>query len=287
MGLKTVLKNNKNMYYFIKKIRNIQLVYLPYLGDRLKFILRKVARILYISRGNPYRKLKTLKNKHQNERCFIVATGPSLKIEDLEKLQNETTISMNSICLAFGKTDWRPTYYGIQDMDVYLRMKEHIEGLNVKGKFIADYVQKRYNFEILKDHYIFAINELHHFLPNNKNYNTKFSKNIYSQVYSGNTITYSLLQIAVYMGFKEIYLLGADCHYSKDLNHHFINYDSVDPDFAMAGEMMTAAYKTAKKYADKHNIKIYNATRGGKLEVFDRVDLDEVLAKNQLKTMAL
>ena len=32
-----------------------------------------------------------------------------------------------------------------------------------------------------------------------------------------------------------------------------------------------------KRYAQKHNIKIYNATRGGELETFTRVNLDDVL----------
>ena len=43
------------------------------------------------------------------------------------------------------------------------------------------------------------------------------------------------------------------------------------------GDKMIDAYKVAKQYADDHNIKIYNATRGGKLEVFERVDLDDIL----------
>ena len=36
------------------------------------------------------------------------------------------------------------------------------------------------------------------------------------------------------------------------------------------------AHVAAKKYADEHDIKIYNATRGGKLEVFPRVDFDSL-----------
>ena len=32
-----------------------------------------------------YEKLRNIKNIHQGERCFIVATGPSLTIEDIEK----------------------------------------------------------------------------------------------------------------------------------------------------------------------------------------------------------
>ncbi len=33
-----------------------------------------------------------------------------------------------------------------------------------------------------------------------------------------------------------------------------------------------------KKYADKNGVKIFNATRGGMLEVFERVDLDDMFA---------
>jgi hypothetical protein len=65
------------------------------------------------------------------------------------------------------------------------------------------------------------------------------------------------------MGFKEIYLLGADCYYTSDMNHHFKNYELYDPSYASVQDMMTVSYKVAKKYADKHNIKIFNAPGEG------------------------
>ena len=43
------------------------------------------------------------------------------------------------------------------------------------------------------------------------------------------------------------------------------------------------AYQKAKQYAETHGIKIYNATRGGKLEVFERVDFDSLFEKGELK----
>ena len=42
---------------------------------------------------------------------------------------------------------------------------------------------------------------------------------------------------------------------------------------------VTKAYISAKRYADEHDIKIYNTTRGGKLEVFERLEFDKVLVK--------
>jgi hypothetical protein len=285
MTLKMVLKKNKYIYDLIKKIRWFQLVYMPYVQEQSVINLKRLLRVFRINQNSPYEKLIGIKNKHLGERCFIIATGPSLTVEDLEKLNGETTFSMNSICLAFDETDWRPTYYGIQDEGVYGKMRKYINKLDAECKFISDNILDAYNINILKDHYIFPIDFLHHFIPNNTNYNTKFSNNIFGAVYNGYTITYSLLQIAVYMGFKEIYLLGVDCHYGNDMKHHFKEYGQVDPDFLIAGQRMVSAYKVAKKYASKHNIKIYNATRGGKLEEFERVDLDKVLQHNQNVTI--
>ncbi|MEN1969994.1 6-hydroxymethylpterin diphosphokinase MptE-like protein [Lentibacillus sp. N15] len=234
-----------------------------------------------IDKNSPYEKLKEVKNKHKGERCFIVATGPSLTIEDLEKLESETTISMNSICLAFNETNWRPTYYGIQDDSVFLKMRKYIETLDVAGIFVSHTVPQQLNEKLSDDYYYFPIDMFYHSIERKK-YNTKFSDNSFAAVYNGYTVTYSLIQIAVYMGFKEIYLIGADCHYGNDMNHHFIDYDHLDPTYASAGDMMTSGYKVAKKYADQNNIKIYNATRGGMLEIFERVDIDELLrAKKQ------
>ncbi len=40
---------------------------------------------------------------------------------------------------------------------------------------------------------------------------------------------------------------------------------------------MEVAYEYAEKYSREHGFRIYNATRGGYLEVFERVNLNDVL----------
>ncbi|MBU5210410.1 DUF115 domain-containing protein [Bacillus oleronius] len=275
MALKNLLKSNKFIYLFISLIRKFQYFVFPL----MHFNLKKFLRVHRFYKNDSYEKLKKLKNKHIGERCFIVATGPSLTILDLEKLKNEITFSMNSILLAFDETDWRPTYYGIQDENVYRCLKKEIEQLNVECKFISDTILKKLDIQLSTNDYSFPLNMLNHTIPHKK-YHTKFSNDIFSVVYDGYTITYALLQIAVYMGFREIYLLGTDCHYSSNMKHHFKDYGHVDPTFASAGEMMISAYQEAKRYADNNKVKIFNATRGGELEVFDRIDLDIALATN-------
>ncbi|ETI67544.1 6-hydroxymethylpterin diphosphokinase MptE-like protein [Neobacillus vireti] len=283
MILEKILKSNKLIYFLIRQLRNIQYNILPTSISIFIFNIKKFFRVMRFYRKGRYEKLRNVKNIHKGERCFIVATGPSITIEDLEKLKNEITFSMNSICLAFDETDWRPTYYGIQDIGVFNKFEQYIEKLNVECKFISDNIFTKKN--VPDDHFIFPLNLLNHNSPHRK-YRTKFSNNAFAVIYDGYTITYSLIQLAIYMGFAEIYLLGTDCSYSSNMKHHFKDYDHVDPTFLLAGDKMISAYKEAKKYADRHNIKIYNATRGGMLEVFDRVNLEDVILEDY-KSMRL
>lgn len=225
-----------------------------------------------------YIEIKKYENIHNGKRCFIISTGPSLTLEDVEKLKNEYTFSMNNICKLFDKTDWRPTYYAYQDPGVVGALKDDKYFGNLDKQFAADYKKKLHNG---KHFVLYPLN-----LGNHNTYNTthnlckgiKFSGNAYATIYDGFTITYSVIQLAVYMGFKEIYLLGCDCDYSGE-KQHFIDYDEQYTVDRVNGpeKLMIAAYKVAKEYADTHGIKIYNATRGGKLEVFERVNFDDLI----------
>ena len=113
-----------------------------------------------------------------------------------------------------------------------------------------------------------------------EDYEYNFSDDLFLEVCDGNTVTYICLELAVYMGFKEIYLLGVDCDYSGKKQHVI---DTGDVVLNNPESRMIEAYKKAKEYADSHGIKIYNATRGGKLEVFERVDFDSLFPEDDKK----
>ena len=101
-------------------------------------------------------------------------------------------------------------------------------------------------------------------------------------VYEGYTVAFVALQMAAYLGFEEIYLVGVDCNYSKDqARQHFVNSGYYATNYATIGNEMIFAYGEAKKALDARGIKVYNATRGGMLEIFPRVDLDEVLLEKR------
>jgi len=223
--------------------------------------------------------LTRFKNINRGEKCFIVATGPSLQIKDLDMLKEkqEKTISMNKIYLAFDQTEWRPDYYVVTDWRCISEDENIIKSMSVKNKFISDRYEEFWREGIPKN--IYRYHE-HSFYVSGKL--PPFSETFEFGLYVSGTITYECIQLAAYMGFKEIYLIGVDfsfsANYKDEVNHFVPNYYSPN---SQAGVFLDKesllSYLSAKKYADSHGIKIYNATRGGKLEVFERVDFDKLM----------
>lgn len=79
------------------------------------------------------------------------------------------------------------------------------------------------------------------------------------------------------MEFQEIYLLGVDFCYIGKQDEKYAHFYKEDTLVSTGYEKQVYhAYLSAKKYADEHNIKIYNATRDGRLEVFERVNFDSL-----------
>lgn len=230
--------------------------------------------------GGKYKSLKKYKNIHKGERCFVICTGPSLTIEDCEKLQDEKTFCMNSFCKVYDQTSFRPTYFGVQDHIVFPKveddMKKYYSGAD--NVFVSDRITLHSKTDPSWN--VFPLNISYNAYDRwfTQKFHAKFSGNVYRTVYNGFSITMSLMQIAVYMGFKEIYLLGADCSFPKGQKIHFVEHGVVDTTLDTARDRNIAGYEAAKKYCDAHGVKIYNATRGGALEVFPRVNLDDVLA---------
>lgn len=246
---------------------------------RLVFNVDVYLRKNRIIKKSKYELLNQFKNIYEGKRCFIVATGPSLRVEDLDKLKNEITFSMNSIYLSYSKTSWRPTYYGIQDPLVYEKIYHEIKDDDFNNAFIGSNIARIFKIKENNKRLVFPLDMLNHQLPNSK-INTKFSDDICERVYSGYNIAYSMIQIAVYMGFKEIYLIGADCDYQQNKKYFEEDKNRGEEKYFTKKflcentQKFITAYEVAKDYAKENDIKIYNATRGGKLEVFERVDFD-------------
>lgn len=233
-----------------------------------------------------YKKLRQFKNIHIGETCFIVGNGPSLCADDLEILckKNIPTFGFNRIYLMFECTDWRPTYYMSQDEKMLGNCKDIVNKLDLKFKFVP--LVHKYYYDInIEDAFYFRMIQSNTDIP-------IFSQDISLGFGASNTVAYSAAQLAAYMGFKRIYLIGVDHRFSTYQNDkgEIINDETVRDYFSNEYfkdkaqlyipnlDASTRAFLAMKKYCDAHKIEVYNATRGGQLEVFKRVDLDEVLS---------
>lgn len=217
------------------------------------------------------KELERLKHAYEEcGRCFIVATGPSLREEDLGVLcqSHDFCIGMNRIYMH--KSSWIPNAYVCVDSHFISENQDEIDRYGSCAKFIGDGCQdfwKREHENTYKLHTI--AQDSYNLLPN-------FSEDISQKVYNGATVAYPCIQIAIYLGFKEIYLLGVDCNYVKNSSNNYFFESNVADNKNHHEDRMILSYMAAKKYADEHGIKIYNATRGGALEVFERVDFDSL-----------
>ena len=263
MDIKRIIKKNVSLYNFLLfcdyKIHNAFTELTSYIG-------------LSSSQG-----WKSLKGKYKGERCFIVATGPSLKYDDLEKLKNEYTISMNSIVKAYCKTEWRATFIGIQDRNVYDAVLPELKMYCKDNLLISDYCN---DSRAPKGSIVFPYNGYYNGFEDRVKHRffSKFNGNG-RLIYDGYSITYSLIQCAVYMGFTTIFLLGCDCSFDPSKKLHFIEHGVRDQSYEFTHEKQVIAYSKARKETEKKGIKIYNCTRGGQLEVFIRKDFDSIQFK--------
>ena len=260
-------------------------------NELVRTILSPIMNIKYRREYNQYltsadsRYYKEQKGLHKGERCFIVCNGPSLVPADLELIKDEYSFGFNRIYYMFEKTSWRPSFYMSVDKDVILMNNKEISEIDIPLKFL-DLFAKDHVINEPNMHYMYMRDGF--FVRPYTDINIKFSNDL-SQGYSdGGTVTYVAIQMAVYMGFAEIYIMGADHNYSTYRKADGKTYkdNSVENYFkglkstGITGvdiDRTTKAYEIARKECEQRNIIIRNATRGGKLEVFERVRLEDIL----------
>lgn len=257
-------------------------------NKKLYFILCRLYAKLQVYRNGlkaDKKALKKFKGIHSGERCFIIGNGPSLTSEDLDRLQNEYSFASNKIYNVFGQTKWRPTYYVVSDNDITPQMYAYSCNFDdgVKAKFFPANFRKGCVGKNKNAYFYNYVGcdttgkTMPEFVPDMQKY-----------LAEGYSVAYVAIQIAVYMGFTEIYLLGIDFSWPRHkdcqgniyengmVKHRFYEDNTQDEIGIPNVELMENAYRQALLYCQKHGVKIYNATRGGKLEIFPRIDFDDI-----------
>jgi hypothetical protein len=285
-----LLKLRKYLSSFKSSIHNILVdSYIdPYkLNHSMISQIAQTARYRFASVGVPIteneRKLISYKDKHFGQRAFIIGNGPSLNLCDLRLLKNEITFGANSIFMNYDRMGYYPTYYAVEDVFVAEDRSSQINSYHGPIKFFGNYL--RYCIDDAEDTIWLNVRMCY---DDYKDF-PFFSQDALRMIWTGGTVSYLNLQLAFYMGFSEVYLIGFDHSYkipndatilgtkilsnSNDPNHFHPEYFGKgfrwhDPRV----DRMELAYYRAKNIYETNGRKIFNATVGGKLEVFDRVD---------------
>lgn len=227
------------------------------------------------------------KGVHQGERCVVVGNGPSLNARDLEILHqnNVVTFGTNRVFHIFNDTAWRPTYYVSEDMVILKNIQNEIPRIPSRERFIPINLKWDEGADVKNASYFYL--DYHSALAESNGLSLDASKGIRCR----GTVTISCIQMAMYMGFSEIYLIGVDHNYSRyiDSNGNVVedptvkdyfsaSYDTDFKDFIgrNLGDTTLAYISVEELSKELGTFKVFNATRGGKLEVFERVDFDKI-----------
>jgi hypothetical protein len=227
--------------------------------------------------------LEQLKDAHRGKPMLVVGNGPSLNITPLDDFPGVASIGMNKIDLLFDRVAWRPTIIVCANTLVARQHSRTFREsaipifLSWKSRWFVRGKKKNLGFYKSLPEY-------------------RFSTNILDGVGVGGTVTFDALQFAYHMGANPVILFGVDHSFNTsdkpadyvkrsgpDTNHFDPNYFAAGsywgvPDLDRSEE----AYSAAKHAFEADGRKIYDATIGGKLEIFEKVSLDEAkhLARN-------
>jgi hypothetical protein len=228
-------------------------------------------------RQDSIQRLAALKDLHKGQRCFIIGNGPSLKQTDLSKLKGECTLGQNRIYLVFPELGFTTSYYlSVNDLVI-----EQSAG-DIQGLSMPRFISWRGRKWIRPQDNLFFIHTTYT--------GEKFAKDIRERVWEGGTVTYTSLQVAYYLGFSQVILVGVDHNYvtqgkpnativsqGDDPNHFHPGYFGKGfrwqlPDLIQWED----AYRLARRTYEADGRSVLDATIGGKLQVFQKVDYNSL-----------
>ncbi len=267
-------------------------------------IIREKIKNKFLYDQTLFKKNVRLKDIHMNDRCFVVATGPSLKKQDLTLLKNEIVIGISGLYTHQDIKIFMPKYYVSTPIfryhrDLYLEetfisdLREMDNSLSDETIMFFDIYDKPY----IERNGVFKNKEIHwlQYIPWDEEDLAKIDLNNLPNIYLASEI---LFYIALYLGFKEIYVLGVDHTWFNGLNIYFDqsrNDKFFKPGYQVAEEngfdseyWMKAHVKVFKKYKALYSMKknIYNANydKNTYVDMFPKVDYISTVKNNNCDT---
>lgn len=195
-----------------------------------------------------YDEISEFKNLHDGKNVFILASGPSLAQADLSLLKRRIVIGLNRSSLLFPDTH----YHCTMDERLFVEYEEVLR----------------------KARYLFTLPGRPFGIPIQFLGSQGFSLDLNEGVYSGYTVSYLALQVAVYMGFKKIFYVGLDLKHDKGQTH-FFGKDHVSQNHERTEfPKMIRMLEYGANILSKTDVRVYNCSPVSTLDCFERVSLE-------------
>lgn len=219
--------------------------------------------------------LQSYHNKHTGQRVYIIGNGPSLAETDLDLIENEPSIAMNRIPLIYEKTKWRPTYYLMVSDNV--RHPEWGESWIKSVNMAVDYplthcfIAEQFTDILKTPEKVTSIKCMTEYRIGQQG---SFSRNASQYLSKTGTTMNMAFQLAYFMGFKEVILLGADMNWQtlssneSDSNHFDPTYGANIPNGERERIRMRNTHSYANSMFRKDKRHIINASLNTMIDVY-------------------
>ncbi len=222
--------------------------------------------------------LAKFRDRHAGQHCFIIGNGPSLNKMDLSKLNGCHCFGLNKIHLMLEKGEFNITYHVAVNPLVIEQSLEQFRKLGVPS--FLSYRECR-NLNIDESNFYFLMTSESPFV---------FRQNVQDVLFEGFTVTYVAMQLAYFMGFTRVYLIGVDHNFAvqgkpnekqtllgPDPNHFHPDYFAGKEWHLPDLEGSELAYRLAKFHFERKDRRILDATVDGKLNVFSKIAFQEAV----------
>lgn len=261
-------------------------------------VLRNRSKLISLEKQVILEKNRVYKDRHKGERCFIVCNGPSVNKQNLLPLKDEIVFFVSS---GYHHNDYniiKPRYHCTPQLTY----------TEVFTKEVAIEWFKEMDSKILNAEIFLSISEE----PLVREYKLFLHKTVKYLSFTGQlderhtgliditqevppiqSVPIMCLMIAMYMGFTRIYLLGVEHDEIRTGEYTYFyeptvlkgTYKFVDSDgndtvpfstYLQVYYNLFKSYKIINNEARENGIQIFNATIGGVLDVFERVELESL-----------
>lgn len=234
------------------------------------------------------KKNKELKDCHKGKRAFVVLNGPSINKLDISKITDEITICSNYFHYSELYDVVKPDYHCICDSDTF--NDDRIQAVHDLMKKNPDvkYIYNKKAFGKLSDE-----EKKHTYFVYGMHFPTycKIRDNLAGLSSSFNNVGAFCIMCAMYMGCKEIYVLGLDFAPGTGFTHCYgvteaekkVNNTIF---YEQSREIICLSYWSyylshlgnfyLAKHAKKRGVKVYNVNKESYIRSFEFADYDEL-----------